>query len=132
MAVSEAQKKAVAKYNAKAYDRLEMKVPKGEKEGIIAHAEKTDGTLNKFLNRAVREAMERDNGTVVSENTPINKQPVISDDIIQTRAKEDRAVQTAPPKARARREISDSQLMEIANRLKNEKQDNTIKPLDNS
>ena len=48
-------------YNKKAYDRLEMKVPKGEKESIVAHAEKTDGTLNKFLNRAVREAMERDN-----------------------------------------------------------------------
>lgn len=61
MAISEAQRKAVAKYNAKAYDRLEMKVPKGEKESIVAHAEKTDGTLNKFLNRAVREAMERDN-----------------------------------------------------------------------
>ena len=61
MAISEARQRANAKYNKKAYDRLEMKVPKGEKESIVAHAEKIDGTLNKFLNRAVREAMERDN-----------------------------------------------------------------------
>lgn len=61
MAISKAQQNAVAKYNAKSYDRLEMKVPKGEKKDIIAHAEKTDGTLNKFLNRAVRETIERDN-----------------------------------------------------------------------
>lgn len=60
MAISESQKRAVAKYNAKAYDRIEMKVPKGEKDEIIAHAKLTDGTLNKFLNRAVRETIERD------------------------------------------------------------------------
>lgn len=63
MAISEARQRANAKYNKKAYDRLEMKVPKGEKESIVAHAEKTDGTLNKFLNRAVRETIERDNVT---------------------------------------------------------------------
>ena len=60
MAISQAQQKAVAKYNKKAYDRLEMKVPKGEKENIIAHAEQTDGSLNKFLNRAVNEIIIRD------------------------------------------------------------------------
>lgn len=60
MAISEAQQKAVAKYNKKVYDRLEMKVPKGEKENIIAHAERMDGSLNKFLNRAVNETIKRD------------------------------------------------------------------------
>lgn len=61
MSTSAARQRATAKYNAKAYDRLEMKVPKGEKNGILAHAEKFDGSLNKFLNRAVNETMERDN-----------------------------------------------------------------------
>lgn len=60
MSISEARQRANAKYNKKAYDRLEMKVPKGEKENIIAHAEQTDGSLNKFLNRAVNETIKRD------------------------------------------------------------------------
>ena len=58
--ISEARKRANAKYNAKAYDRVEMKVPKGEKSEIQAHAEKYDGSLNRFMNRAVSEAIERD------------------------------------------------------------------------
>ena len=37
-----------------------MQVPKGEKESITEHAKEYDGTLNKFLNRAVKETMERD------------------------------------------------------------------------
>lgn len=34
MAISKAQQRAVAKYNAKAYDRIEIKVPKGLKSSI--------------------------------------------------------------------------------------------------
>ena len=61
MPASKAKIKANAKYNKNHYDRLEMQVPKGEKENIVAHAKAHDGTLNKFLNRAVSEAIERDN-----------------------------------------------------------------------
>ena len=61
MAISKAQQRATAKYVNKAYDRIEAKVPKGQKEIIQAHAEAVDGTLNKFLNRAISETMERDN-----------------------------------------------------------------------
>lgn len=59
---SAAQRRAVAKYNAKAYDRIEMKVRKGEKAAIVAHAEKMGETLNKFLNRAVRQTVQSDGG----------------------------------------------------------------------
>ena len=58
--LTEARKRANAKYNAKAYDRLELKVKKGRKADILAHAGTTDGSLNKFLNRAIDETMERD------------------------------------------------------------------------
>lgn len=61
MPASKAQIKAHNKYNKNHYDRLEMQVHKGEKEKIVAHAKEHDGTLNKFLNRAVNEAIERDN-----------------------------------------------------------------------
>ena len=39
MAYSEAKKKATIKYQKKTYDRIELKVKKGEKEKIKARAE---------------------------------------------------------------------------------------------
>lgn len=61
MAISKAQQKAVHKYVKNNYDRIELTVPKGKKEQIKAHAEKQGDSLNKFVNRAIDEAMERDN-----------------------------------------------------------------------
>ena len=50
------------RYNDKAYDRINLTVPKGEKEVIKAHAEKHDGgSVNGFIQRAIKETMERDN-----------------------------------------------------------------------
>jgi hypothetical protein len=60
MAISESQKKAVRKYNAKAYDRLEITVAKGRKDVIKAHAAKHEESLNSFVNRAIDETMERE------------------------------------------------------------------------
>lgn len=62
MATSKAQQRAVAKYKKENYDRAEILLPKGRKEEIKAHAEKTDGgSVNAFINRAITETMERDN-----------------------------------------------------------------------
>ena len=61
MPASKAQQKAVSKYMKENYDELKARVPKGQKEIIRAHAETVDGSLNKFLNRAINETMERDN-----------------------------------------------------------------------
>lgn len=60
--ISKAQQKAVHKYVKNNYDRIELTVkPKGKKEELKAHAEKNGETLNSFINRAINEAMERDN-----------------------------------------------------------------------
>lgn len=61
MPTSKAQQRAVAKYNAKSYDRVELKVAKGKKDTIKKHAEQNGESLNGFVNRAIDEAMERDN-----------------------------------------------------------------------
>ena len=58
--LTEARKRANAKYNAKAYDDIKLRVAKGKKEEIINHANLKDGSLNKFLNRAIDETIERD------------------------------------------------------------------------
>lgn len=60
MALTEAQKKANAKYIAKAYDRIELKVKKGRKDLIKAHAESKGESINGFVNRAIDETMERE------------------------------------------------------------------------
>lgn len=61
MAVSKAQQKAVAKYMSNNYDELKIRVPKGKKDKIKAHAEKNRESLNGFVNRAIDETVERDN-----------------------------------------------------------------------
>lgn len=49
------------RYNDKTYDRINLTVPKGDKEIIKAHAEKHDGgSVNGFIQRAIKETMERD------------------------------------------------------------------------
>lgn len=44
----------------KAYDRINLTVPKGEKDLIQAHAEAHGESTNGFINRAIVETMERD------------------------------------------------------------------------
>lgn len=60
MPASKAQQKATNKYIAKAYDRINLTVPKGKKDAIQAHAEAHSESVNGFINRAISEAMERD------------------------------------------------------------------------
>ena len=61
MAISKAQQRATANYVKKTYDRIEVKVSKGKKDVIQAHAEAQGESLNAFINRAILETMERDN-----------------------------------------------------------------------
>jgi len=57
---SEARLKANAKYDAKAYDRLQIKVKKGQKEALKAYAAQRGESLNGFVNRAILETQQRD------------------------------------------------------------------------
>lgn len=54
------------RYNAKAYDDIRLRVPKGEKERIQAFAESNGETVNGFINRLIAEAM----GVDKTANTP--------------------------------------------------------------
>lgn len=52
---------SINKYIAKAYDRVNLTMPKGRKEIVQAHAEARGESVNGFVNRAISETMERDN-----------------------------------------------------------------------
>ena len=47
------------RYNAKTYDEIKIRVPKGQKE-VQVHAEAHGESTNGFINRAISETMERD------------------------------------------------------------------------
>lgn len=49
------------RYNAKAYDRITITVPKGQKEVIESHASSMGEAVAAFIKRAIALAMEHDN-----------------------------------------------------------------------
>ena len=51
---------SINKYIAKAYDRVNLTMPKGRKEIVQAHAEAHGESVNSFINRAINETMDRD------------------------------------------------------------------------
>ena len=55
------------KYNAKSYDDLRVRVPKGQQEAIQAFAEQNGESLNGFINRLIREAMGAEEGEAKTE-----------------------------------------------------------------
>ena len=54
---------SIKRYEDKAYDKVLVRMPKGQKEVIKAHAEKHDGgSVNSFINRAITNQIEQDEG----------------------------------------------------------------------
>ena len=51
---------SIKRYEDKAYDKILVRMPKGQKDLIQAHAEAQGESTNGFINRAISETMERD------------------------------------------------------------------------
>lgn len=60
MPASKAQQRATNKWISKAYDRINLTVPKGEKEIVQAHAAAQGESVNGFIGRAIKETIARD------------------------------------------------------------------------
>ena len=60
MAYSDAQKEATARYNKKAYDRLSLVVPKGQRQVIAARAKSQGKSLNRFIWDAIEHEMSKE------------------------------------------------------------------------
>ncbi|MCD7947158.1 MAG: ABC transporter ATP-binding protein [Oscillospiraceae bacterium] len=58
---SQQQREAAEKYLKEKVETIAVRVPKGKKDVIVAHAAKHDGSVNAFMNRAVEKTMELDN-----------------------------------------------------------------------
>ena len=60
MPVSKSQQKAVHKYVKANYDRIELTVPKGQKDVIKAHAEAQGESVNQYIITSINQRIERD------------------------------------------------------------------------
>ena len=60
MSQTEAQLRASKKYHQEKLDEIKLRVPKGEKERIQAHAAAGGESTNAFIYRAINETIERD------------------------------------------------------------------------
>ena len=69
MAVSKAQQKAVSKYMKANYDKIKIRVPKGQKEIIQAAATKQGESVNGFISRLISEALGLNEGDEKTEET---------------------------------------------------------------
>ena len=59
------------RYNAKAYDEIKVRVNKGKKDAIKAHADRQGESVNSFIGRAIDETMERDSATPAAEEKEV-------------------------------------------------------------
>ena len=64
---TEARRRACAKFLKETVEDVRIRVPKGQKAVIKAHAESQGESMNAFVVRAIDEAMERDTGKVPAE-----------------------------------------------------------------
>lgn len=55
--ISDAQKKAVAKYVKANYDRIEVKIPKGQKATLEAAAKEAGESVNQYTQKALLDRM---------------------------------------------------------------------------
>ena len=58
---TEAQAKAAKKYLTESVEDIKIRVPKGQKAIIKAHAEQQGESMNQFVTRAINDTMERYN-----------------------------------------------------------------------
>ena len=60
MALTPAQKRAVAKFNAVRYEQILVRVQKGKRAAIQEHAQAHGESMNAIVNRAIDATMERE------------------------------------------------------------------------
>ncbi|MBQ3255908.1 MAG: ABC transporter ATP-binding protein [Oscillospiraceae bacterium] len=66
MAIPKSNQKAVAKYMKNNYDEIKIRVLKGDKEIIKAHADAKNETTNEFIKRAIHETIGREGAEKIS------------------------------------------------------------------
>ena len=64
MPITDSRKRANDKYHKEKTDEIKVRVVKGQKANLQAHADSMEESLNGFINRAIQEAIERDKSKI--------------------------------------------------------------------
>ncbi len=64
MARTQAEDKAIKKYEQEKLDRVLLRMPKGKKEQVRLCAQKHNESVNAYLNRVIDEAIAKDGESV--------------------------------------------------------------------
>lgn len=67
MTYNKVSQAATNKYRAK-FDIIQIRVEQGEREIISKHAKNNDESMNAFINRAIKETIERDEKKINEES----------------------------------------------------------------
>lgn len=67
---SQQQQEAADKYLKEKVDTIALRMPKGKKELVQAHAQACGESVNAFINRAISQAMEQDNAAPGAARRP--------------------------------------------------------------
>lgn len=106
MPASKAQQKATNKYIAKAYDRINLTVPKGKKDIIQAHAETNGQSVNGFINEAIDEKMKAGSRTIeapeCSTTVQMDQSGILTPETLKTAQEAAQAAGETPPQFIAR------------------------------
>ena len=70
MAYTEAGKKATIKYITTAYDRIEIRIPKGQKATVEAAAREAGESVNQYAQKSILARMGLDEWPTNNEETP--------------------------------------------------------------
>ena len=70
MAYTEAGKKATIKYIKTAYDRIEIRIPKGQKATVEAAAREAGESVNQYAQKSILARMGLDEWPTNNEETP--------------------------------------------------------------
>lgn len=121
MPASKAQQKAVSKYMKENYDVYQIRMKKGQKDTIKAHAEAHSESVNGFITRAIQEAIARDSAggpqeapTVQAEARGISLPP----DTLKAAQKAAEAAGEAVPVFVARAVVTQAQRDEMGRKMK--------------
>ena len=62
---------SIKRYQDKVYDKILVRLPKGQKDTLQAHAQAHGESVNGFIGRAIGETMERDNAAPETEEKEV-------------------------------------------------------------
>ena len=111
---------SINRYMAKAYDRINILVPKGRKDTIKAHAEGRGESMSGFINRAIEQTIQQESPQKATGSptvAPAGGGGILSPDTLKAAQKAAEATGEAVPQFIARAVETQAQRDQLSRRM---------------